>query len=280
MHMTLRDIVQRQPVPVPWAEGDNIPWNDPEFSARMLREHLSQDHDMASRRLETVEKHVAWIHRELLHDQPGRVLDLACGPGLYASRLARLGHSCVGIDFSPASIDHAAAEAHKESLDCTYTCEDLRQADYGTGFDLAMLIFGQVNVFRPAEAEAILHKAHAALRKNGTLLLEPSTLESHQREGRSWYSAPSGLFSDQPHLCLDESHWDAETKTLTTRFYVIDAATGAVTRHALTDQAYTDDEFLDMLHRSGFSSVTMFSSLGGDEKGPRGDCFAITAGRQ
>lgn len=31
---------------------------------------------------------------------PTRILDLGCGPGLYTSRLARLGHCCVGIDFS------------------------------------------------------------------------------------------------------------------------------------------------------------------------------------
>jgi len=28
------------------------------------------------------------------------VLDLGCGPGLYASRLARLGHECTGIDYT------------------------------------------------------------------------------------------------------------------------------------------------------------------------------------
>ena len=60
--MELADIVARTPDPEPWSEGDKIPWNDPDFSERMLREHLSQDHDLASRRLEVIEAHVAWIH--------------------------------------------------------------------------------------------------------------------------------------------------------------------------------------------------------------------------
>ena len=30
---SLVDIVNRTPKPAPWSEGDNIPWNDPEFSA-------------------------------------------------------------------------------------------------------------------------------------------------------------------------------------------------------------------------------------------------------
>ncbi len=48
---TLSTIISRTSNPTPWSEGDNIPWNDPEFSERMLLEHLTQEHDLASRRL-------------------------------------------------------------------------------------------------------------------------------------------------------------------------------------------------------------------------------------
>jgi len=47
--------------PAPWSEGDNIPWNEPGFSQRMLKEHLSQAHDLANHRFETIDRHVAWI---------------------------------------------------------------------------------------------------------------------------------------------------------------------------------------------------------------------------
>ena len=30
--MNFFDIIQRMPIPAPWAEGDKIPWNDPDFS--------------------------------------------------------------------------------------------------------------------------------------------------------------------------------------------------------------------------------------------------------
>ena len=109
--MNLIDIIHRPANPVPYSEGEKIPWNDPVFSARMLREHLSQAHDAASRRFETIDKHVAWIHRTILAGRPAKILDLGCGPGLYASRLARLGHTCAGIDFSPASIAYAREQA-------------------------------------------------------------------------------------------------------------------------------------------------------------------------
>lgn len=40
-----------------------IPWDEPAFSQRMLENHLSQDHDWASRRLTVIEQQVTWITR-------------------------------------------------------------------------------------------------------------------------------------------------------------------------------------------------------------------------
>lgn len=86
---TLHDLITRRTPPVPWEEGENIPWHEPAFSERMLFEHLNQDHDLASRRLALIDAQVDWIHRNLLHERAAQVLDLACGPGLYLNRLAR-----------------------------------------------------------------------------------------------------------------------------------------------------------------------------------------------
>src|SRR3712207_6228310 len=100
MGVNLLDVVHRTPIPDPWAEGEKMPWTpwtDPAFSRRMLAEHLSQAHDRASRRAKTIATHVDWIHRIVLLGRPARILDLGCGPGLYTSRLAALGHECAGI---------------------------------------------------------------------------------------------------------------------------------------------------------------------------------------
>ena len=80
----------------------------------------------------------------MLNNRSSRVLDLGCGPGLYTSRLARRGHTCVGIDFSPASIEYAREVARTQQLACEYHLADLRHAAYGTGYDLAMFIFGEI----------------------------------------------------------------------------------------------------------------------------------------
>lgn len=276
--MNLLDLVRRSSPPEPWSEGDNIPWHEPGFSERMLREHLSQSHDAASRRFETIDRHVDWIHHHLLAERPTRILDLGCGPGLYASRLARLGHECVGIDYSPASIAYAVEQAEPQGLSCTYVHQDIRTAEYGSGFGLVMLIFGEINVFRPADARRILAKAHRALAGGGLLLLEPHTFAVVQRMGEqepSWYSSPGGLFAARPHLYLQEGFWDAGSGTATIRYFVVDAAGGQVTRYAQSLQAYTDQEYRTLLGESGFEAVEFYPSLTGQETETGGGLFAL-----
>ena len=199
--MKLIDVVRRQAIPEPWAEGEKIPWNDPDFSRRMLQEHLSQDHDHASRRFAIIDKHVGWIH-SLLLGRPARILDLGCGPGLYASRLARLGHECVGIDFSPASIAYAREQAQAENLRCTYLQQDIRVADYGAGYGLVLLIFGEFNVFSPIDARAILRKAHARWRRTVSCSWSRIPLQRCAEKGNG---APPGIprpvgFSRPDHI--------------------------------------------------------------------------------
>lgn len=276
----LLEAVERSCPPAPWEEGDNIPWNDPEFSRRMLREHLAQEHDAASRRSPKIDRHVAWIHGELLRRSPTRILDLGCGPGLYASRFASLGHECVGVDYSPASIDYARKLAREGGLRCTYTLGDIRTADLGSGYGLAMLIYGEFNVFRPADAARILERVRGALDDGGLMLLEPHTYAAVKRIGRapiSWYSAESGVFSDDPHICVREHFWDAEARAATRRFYVADAATGRISRHAQSFQAYTRQEYRDLLRSHGFRSVKFHPSLAGGVDPDEPDVVAVVA---
>jgi len=171
---TLIEIVNRNPAPTPWSEGDNIPWNEPDFSERMLNEHLAQEHDAASRRSEKIKRHIAWIHEQANLGQPGRLLDLGCGPGLYAIQLARLGYQVTGIDYAPASIAYAQAQAAQQGQKIRYILGDIRQAEYaaddGGAYDCAMQVYGESNVFRPSDLRKILRKIHNVLRSAGLLI--------------------------------------------------------------------------------------------------------------
>ncbi len=281
--MNIREIIKRRLPPSPWEEGDNIPWSDPGFSKRMLKEHLSQHHDAASRRFSTVHRQVQWIHRHVLLEKPSRILDLGCGPGLYTQRLTELGHQCIGIDYSPASIAYARDRARDAKLAIEYRQEDIRTAHLGKGFDLVMVIFGEFNVFSSPEVRKLLQEVRDSLDTGGCLLVECSTFDAIQDRGQQpawWQSVESGLFSDKPHLWLQEHFWDAHGCTATTRYFIVGTATGCVTCHASTSQAYTDDDYQRLFRECGFSHIEKFPSLTGTEDGCQEGLFVIVADKK
>jgi hypothetical protein len=97
------------------------------------------------------------------------------------------------------------------------------------------------------------------------LLLELQSAQLIRKEGEkppSWYAARSGLFSEEPHLVLQESFWHADSRSSTTRFLVIDAGTAAVSRYALSNEAYTTEELETALRVAGFDHVEHHTSMG------------------
>jgi SAM-dependent methyltransferase len=272
-----------RPALEPWTTAPGIPWDEPAFSARMLREHLSQEHDAASRRFHRIDQHVRWLHEQVVPRTRGSVLDLGCGPGLYTSRLARLGHRCFGIDISPASIEHARAEAAEEDLACTYMRADLRAAPLGAGHGAALLLYGQLNALPRDEVIRALERVRNALTGGGVLVLEvhpERAVEARGREGPLWYTSRRGLFGDGPHLVLQESAWHPEARAATRRWLAVDAETAEAESHAETLVAWSDDEYHEALANAGFGTIERHPSLSGKKERSQSDLFVLTAVRE
>ena len=143
-----------------------------------------------------------------------------------------------------------------------------------------MLIFGEFNVFNAQDAETILEKAHSALGPGGVLLLEAHTFEAVRAMGERdahWYSAASGVFSDEPYLCLRESFWHPEHAATTERYFVVDAHAGDVTRFASSMQAYTDAEYRALLSECGFGDTQFLLSMAGNANERESGLVVITS---
>lgn len=254
--MTLSDLITRTLPAVPWQNGETIPWNDEAFSERMLANHLSQEHDWASRRFRIIDQQIHQMTARLGGERR-RVLDLGCGPGFYLQRLAMKGYQCTGVDFSPASVRYAREQAQKEGLDIDYVLSDIRAYRSTDRFDFIMLMFGEFNVFSRSDIEQILRQAAAMLNPGGMLLTEVHTWDEICRQGMqesNWQTLNTGLFSALPHLLLQESFWDGEQQIATTSYWVVEEGNN-VSRYDASMQAYTQDAYRKLFASCGFAPV-------------------------
>jgi len=256
-----------------WSGAYKIPWNDGEFSKRMLKMHLSQTHDMASRREKLIEKQVQWIQSEVLKNKHSRILDLGCGPGLYIKKLMDLGHECTGIDFSPASIEYA----RQNNKEATFFLEDIRKAEYGKDFDLILFLFGEINVFSPEESRLIVEKMYSSLKPGGIVLVEAHLFDAVRRMGqapKTWFRSggirsehwfdpvmDDSLFSEDPHIALVENNWLEKEGVALSNFWILEDGK-ELSHYVSTTQAYTDQEYEMLLEEANFRNVAMHGDFG------------------
>jgi SAM-dependent methyltransferase len=161
----------------------------------MLREYLDQGHGAASRTDKERAIQLDWLWDKLGLRAGDQVLDVTCGPGLYAVELAQRGCVVTGVDFSPASIDHARnlADARGVTTRCTFTEQDVRQFDYPVAaYGAALFLYGQLRLIHTGPA------CRYMMRTSGWFMWLKNMLENDRSvlsSGFTWnLLAPGGVY--------------------------------------------------------------------------------------
>jgi len=206
--------------PDPFDAAAELDWGVPRFGRRLLSEHLDQSHDGASRRETVVAGHIRRLRR-LLPAPPASILDAGCGPGLYALRLAALGHSVTGVDVNASALSHARRESVGQRLraQTRFRRCDLRELDMDdAGFDAALLVYYVLEAFPRADQPRVLRRVARALRPGGLLIAE-LRLRPDQPPGRtSWWETVDGsVLSARRHLLLGDATYEPARHTYVLR---------------------------------------------------------------
>ncbi len=260
-------LYRRPEPPELWVNGGNLPWNDPAFSERMLREHLDPSHGAASRVAAERDLQIDWLWQRLALRPGSRVLDLTCGPGLYAVELALRGCTVTGVDFGPASIAYARelAVAAGVAGHATFVEADVRAFEpEHSAYDAALFLYGQLAVFPRSDAASLLGKAAAALRPGGRLCVELLDADRVDKAHSTWwFTDDKGLWGDRPFLHLGERFWFEAERASAERYFILDLETGSTTECVLCDQTYAEEEMAGMMRAAGFRGMEVFGAWDG-----------------
>jgi SAM-dependent methyltransferase len=135
----------------------------------------------------------AWDERlvdfivHVLDLRPGeRLLDLACGSGLHALRLARRGLEVVGLDIAPSLVRHCTEQAVAEGLgNVAFVEGDMRALTYRGAFDALVVLSTSFGFFDEGTNQQVLGSIARALKPGGRMLLQlmdPLTCIERQRQ--------------------------------------------------------------------------------------------------
>ena len=255
-------------------------WDDPHISEHMLRAHLDPDRVAASRDHAFIDRSAAWLRTELGLHAGSRLLDLGCGPGLCAIRLARSGIAVVGVDVSARALDHARAAADREVLPVRLVRGNYLEADLGADHDAAIMIYEDYSALSPVQRGILLGRVRDSLRPGGSFLFDVTSaahFAAARDARRDEADLMDGFWAPRRYRGVHET-WTYPDLRLVLDRYTIHA--GGTSRefwnwtHCLTP-AQVDNE----LSRAGFEVVAVHGDVAGSAYDPEAEVFAVQAVR-
>jgi len=253
-------------------------WDDEHISKGLLKAHLNPDWDAATRKHDFVDKSVKWIASIAPPVKYQKLLDLGCGPGIYAERFHKEGYHVTGIDFSKRSIDYAKRQSTRSESNIGYHYRNYLTIDYKEQFDVVTLIYCDYAVLSITDRLILLKKVYQALKPNSKFIFDVFTPRMRKAESHTWfYSEKGGFWSDKPHLCLESVYqYDDEDKTELTQTIVI--TEDAVNCYNIWDHFFTKEELISEVQPAGFSSYEFYGDIAGKEYTDDGEtiCAVLT----
>lgn len=175
-------------------------WDDEHISKEMLKAHLDDNLDAASRRGEVIAQSVAFVKDIAPPSKYPSLCDLGCGPGLYTNQFQKKGYQVTGYDISKRSIDYAKS---KNNL-VNYRLQSYLELDEVETYDIITLIYCDFAVLSYEKRMELLKRIYRALKKKGLFMLDVHTEHYVNKldENKTWFFEESGFFSDKSYLCL------------------------------------------------------------------------------
>ena len=184
-----------------------------------------------------------------------RVLDLACGHGRIANRLALRGASVTGLDFSSHFLELARREASERDTAVEYVLGDMTDLPWSNEFDLVVSWFTSFGYLDDAGNRSVLTEIHRSLRPGGRVLLELN-------HAPSWWGRilPSSIVRRGDDLMVDQVTYDPVTGRWHNRRTIV--RDGRVRTVNFETRMFTFVELRDWLLGAGFRRVDGFGRDG------------------
>lgn len=177
------------------------------------------------------------------------VLDLACGHGRIARRLAARGARVTGLDATPLFLSRAREDAAAAGVEASFVEGDMRALPFADeSFDRVVSFFTSFGYFSEEENRRVLAEMRRVLRPGGRLLIEANNLPELLSR---WL--PSTVVERDGDLMVDRAHFDPVTGIALTERTVVRA--GQTRRFRYGVRMFMAVELAAWLRAAGFSSV-------------------------
>jgi 2-polyprenyl-3-methyl-5-hydroxy-6-metoxy-1,4-benzoquinol methylase len=271
--------INERPAPFQFYTASDL-WTDEHTSKQMLSFHLNGAIDVSSRNAEFITRSVDWIATEFNIGRGYKIADFGCGPGLYATRLAKRGANVTGIDFSGSSIEYAKDIAAREQLNISYVNQNYLEFETEDRFDLVLMIMCDFCALSPTQRKRLLRKFHKILKPRGSVLLDVYSLSAfEQKEEVTTYEVNqlNGFWSPNKYYGFLNTFKYDEKKVALDKYTIIEADRTRTVYNWL--QYFSPEDLEREFRESGFFVKGLYSDVAGTPYDRKSYEFAVISSR-
>ncbi len=189
---------------------------------------------------------------------PMTILDLACGFGRHANRLAALGHQVTGIDLMPGFLEIGRRNAAEKGVQVIYQQRDMRQLSFIEMFDRVMMLFTTFGYFEDEDNLLVLKNVARALKPGGSLVFDIPN-----RDVILNGFLPYIVTEKDQNLMIDRNTFDSATGRLYNRRIII--RDDVRKDKPFFVRIYNPTEISDVLDRAGLGVYKMYGGWDGQQ---------------
>jgi len=190
------------------------------------------------------DRQITFLVKELKLNKPKQILDLPCGFGRHANRLAQLGHKVTGVDITFGFLEMAKQDAKKMKTRVNYIHADMRDMAFKDEFDFVIMLFTSFGYFTDKENLNILNKVADALKAGGLLCFDIFNRDAFLKTFLPYIVSEKGK-----DMMIDLNSFDSITGRLNCRRIVI--RNGKRKDKPFSLRLYNPTEIKELLNKSG-----------------------------
>ena len=242
-------------------------WTDEHISKELLKCHLDDFSDGASRKPEKREKILNFLRENI--KPRSKILDLGCGPGLIDFELGKMGHEILGVDFNIESINYASNNKKLENIEYKYKNYLTEKLD--GKYDVVLMIYCDFGALIPDEQKILLEKIHNLLKDDGIFIFDvfkSSEIDDNKsiKSFKRWdFLTGDDFWNKEAYLFLEETKVFKKENAVGRRYFIIDQNTEKRKDFILWDQYYDKNSIEKVLLENKFKIKNINCTLLGSE---------------
>jgi ubiquinone/menaquinone biosynthesis C-methylase UbiE len=193
---------------------------------------------------------------------PKSILDIACGEGTFAVKMAKKGFQVTGVDQSPNMLRFARQKAEKARVRVRLIRRDMRFLNFQKRFDLVTCWFDSLNyLLKPTDLEKTFRGVYRALREQGLFIFDMNTIYSLSE---FLQQNPCRVQQDTPKLFdVHRLSYDGKRRIAAFKITGFVRSGGSWTRvdEEHHEKAYSLNQIKQCLKTAGLKQIALWGSI-------------------